>query len=462
VKIVAAADAPVVDLGRAWIIEVMDSPIATVFNRTLNRTYTRQWNQCMLDAQHGDVIEISPGAVHGSLSEMNNYFNGLDSCLLAVSKCVTIRNIPGRGRWTPYVGDEELLNGNRSGIVVFSPQEVGGRAPVVIEGFAFDNWGQRGDSNGVKVRQNYQRNNTWADYHASFTLRNFKIGKRPYFRSASGISGAAEVMTIENGHVYDTGGGINAGDGQGHNFYISARTLTIRGVRAQRSRGNNADGSDDMDGHIMKLSAVNALIEGCVLDADPQWGDNSLHIQAKAGGNFVIRSNLFIDSLRNQNQGRGPIHMCKELGANGQPNYEHWASSEGNSLLVEKNVFVSHYGRPLVHFFPQSHSNAIPASQMSSVTIRDNIGMVTSTPTVMAPFDSSKWIANDPMGGPAWEASNSVMPYSADEAGFNDRMLKVYTRTAGPIAATGGTVSTSRFQYPHGHVTRADAHRGLG
>jgi len=464
-KIAAAANAPPVDIAQPWVIEVMDSPIATVFNRTLGRTYQRQWNRCMEEARHGDLIEISPGAVHGDRSEMANYFNGLDSCMLAVWKGVTIRNIPGRGRWGLLAGDEELLTGGRSGIVIFSPQEIGGRFNITVEGFAFDNWGQFGDSSGIRVRQSYSIDaGSWNRYHTSLTLRNFKIGKRPYFRSASGVAGVAETMTIENGHVYDTGGGINAGDGQDHNFYISARTLVMRGVRAQRSRGNSANAAPDtdMDGHILKVSAVNALIEGCCFDADPQWGDNTHHIQAKAGGNFVIRGNLFIDSVRNQAQGRGPINMCKELSYAGTPNYEWWASSEGNSLLVEKNVFVSHYGRPMVYFFPPGHAYGIPAAQMSSVTIRDNIGMAPSTPTVLAPFDDSKWIANDPKGGPVWRANNSVMPYGANEPGFNGTPLKVYTRTDGPIAASAGEVATRRFQYPHGHVARVDAHRGLG
>jgi hypothetical protein len=461
--IVAAPNAPPVDLAQPWVIEVMDSPIATVFNRTLGRTYQRQWNRCMEDARHGDLIEVSPGAIHGDRSEMSNYFNGLDSCMLAVSKGVTIRNIPGRGRWGLLPGDEELLTGGRSGIVIFSPQEMGGRFDVVLEGFEFDNWGQRGDSIGIRVRESYSIDvGSWNRYHRSLTLRNFKIGKRPYYRSASGVAGTTETMTIENGHVYDTGGGINAGDGQDHNFYISARNLYIRGVRAQRSRGHNADGTDDMDGHIMKLSAVNAWIEGCVLDADPQWGDNTHHIQAKAGGNFVIRGNLFIDSVRNQSQGRGPVNMCKELSMAGLPNYSWWASSEGNSLLVEKNVFINHYGRPMVYFFPAGHSYGIPAAQMRFVTIRDNIGMAPATPTVLAHFDDSKWIANDPLGGPAWSVNNSVMPYGADEPGFSGKPVKVYTRTDGPIPASAGEVATRRFQYPHGHVTRVDAHRGLG
>ena len=153
VTIVAAAGAPAVDIGRAWVIEVMDSPIATVYNRTQSKTYSRQWNLCMDQANHGDLIEISPGAVHGATSEMNNYFNGLDSCMLAVSKGVRIRNIPGRGRWSLFPGDEVLLTGNKSGIVVFSPEEMGGRFPISIEGFAFDNWGQFGDSLGVRIRE---------------------------------------------------------------------------------------------------------------------------------------------------------------------------------------------------------------------------------------------------------------------------------------------------------------------
>jgi hypothetical protein len=202
---------------------------------------------------------------------------------------------------------------------------------------------------------------------------------------------------------------------------------------------------------------------------DGRTGDMTHHLQAKAGGNFVIRGCLFIDGVNNQSQGRAPINMCKELNTDLSPNYEWWASSEGNSLFVEKCVFVSHYGRGCVHFFSQASAFAIPTAQMTNVVgqstpvlIRDNIGMVPTTPTVLSPFSDAKWILNNPVvGAPAWSVSNTVIPYDSTEAAFSNRDIKGYTRAAGAIAASG-SVATKRFVWPHGSEARTDAYRGLG
>lgn len=473
VSIVSGSNAPGVDIRRPWVIDVMDSPIATIINVTKGVTYPPadgNWNTVMAAASHGDVIHISPGAVHKSPADMSNYFNGLDTCMLAIWKGLTIRNIPGRGRWRLYNGTDLMLGG-KSGIVIFEPAAIEGRYPFVVEGFEYDNWGQNGDSNGFKIRQNDPKR-SWSDFHPSLTVRNFKIGRPPYYRSASGFAGAAEVAIFEDGHVYDTGDGLGAAAGNDHNFYFSAKDLYIRGVRAVRSRSSNALGTSTMDGHIMKLSAENGWIEGCVIDNDPtpegtSHGDATHLIQMKAGGNFVIRGCLIRDSINNQSQGRGSINMCREQNGNGNANFDLWsAGAQGNSLLIERNVFINHYGRSLLWFFPSGHpfymAPGQAANQVNSVVVRDNIGMVAGSPTISAPFDDSKWVMNDPTGGAPWATNNSSMPYGRDEPGFDQKALHVYSRTAGALAAQAGTASSLRFQFPHGYVARSDAYQGLG
>jgi hypothetical protein len=101
--------------------------------------------------------------------------------------------------------------------------------------------------------------------------------------------------------------------------------------------------------------------------------------------------------------------------------------------------------------------------------VRDNIGMITDTALaggqwVVPGWSGSKlWIYQDPNAGADWTTGgNAVMTYAADETGFSDRALKRYSRAAGTLAATAGTVSTYRFAWPHGSIARSDAHQGLG
>jgi hypothetical protein len=472
-SLVNDATVPAADRRRATVIEVMDSEQATakilrtgeLFGAGQPGAYAHI--QFAMDRmQDGDILEISPGAIWVGNGDGSQY---LEAAMFHVWKSCTIRNMPGRGRWRLAPSTVAYADG-WGGIVIREPNQsysdvdnhstANPRKVIVIEGFEASNWGRNGDDNGVKMRTMGSDGRTFNHMHASVTFRNFKVGKAPYIPSASGISGAAETMTLEDGWIYDTGGGINANPGNDHNAYVSARTLTLRGVRMSRTRGASADGSVTMDGHMLKASAVNALIEGCAFDATPQ-GDMTHLIQAKAGGNFVIRSTLFGDSINNQSQGRGMINMCRELAGDGvTPNFEWWAGLEGNSLLVERCVFVGHYGRPCVHFFPQGHSYAIPAAQVSSVTVRDNVGMLPATPTVLAPFDSTKWIANDPKSGPAWSANNTVVPYDPTEAAFLNRALKGYG-LAVPVSAAAA-LAMQRFVYPHGFEPRSDNLRGLG
>lgn len=458
--------------------EVLDSAIATIVNVTQSITYApgsypmssqgaTRWGNVMGALNPGDVLEVSPGAIQQE-GESGNYFSGLDSSLLAIWKPnVTIRKMTGRGRWSLYPVDTALA-GTAHGICIYSPTEIGGQGSFDISGFAFDNWGGTSGSNGIRIRNDTEVASAWTHFHTALSLSDFKIGKAPYYKSASGVNGGAYTMTLVNGHIYDTGDGAGGAAGNDHNAYISAHTMNVFGMRFQRSRGSNADGSSTMDGHMLKASAVNALIEGCCFDADPEWGDNTHHIQAKAGGNFIIRGCLFVDSVRNQSQGRGPITMLREYGGTGLPNFEWWAGSEGNSLLIEKNVFVGHYGRGVLYFFPVGAADTgymasgSAEDEISAVTVRDNIAMITATPTVLTPFSQAKYILNDPTGGADWTTrGNAVETYSEDESPFSNRLIKAYTRTAGTLSAGAGSVATKRFVFPHGYVARTDAYQGL-
>jgi hypothetical protein len=461
VNIVAAAGAPQADLHRPWVIEVMRSPIATIHNQTLGRTYGKTHNgttftQVMEEARDGDVIEISPGAVNEIVDDCRNYFFFLDNTAMAVTKGVTIRNMAGHGRWRLFP-EGTAVPASYSGITIFDPLALGGRKSFTVEGFDIvEQFGTNRDAYGVRIRGNGSDGSTFNSMHVAATIRNFKVGKTSG-TTGSGFSGSVETLRIEDGHVFDCGN-----DGYEHNLYVSARTMTLHGVRCARTRG-------PLDGHSAKLSAVTGLIEGCVFDATPQ-GDMSHLLQLKAGGNFTVRGCLFIDSIANMAAGRGHINMCRELSGAGQPNYEWWAGMEGNSLLIEKSVFIGHYGRAVLHFFPSGHPYNTGLT-MSAVTVRDNIGMITDTPSVIANFpglagadyDNRKlWILNDPTSTAGWvQRGNAVMPYGAGEPGFAGKALKRYKRNAGPITVQR-TVSTQRFVYPHGHEPRNDSYGGLG
>lgn len=115
-----------------------------------------------------------------------------------------------------------------------------------------------------------------------------------------------------------------------------------------------------------------------------------------------------------------------------------------------------------MYFFPQGHAHAIPANEMRSVVVRDNLAMVTAVPTSQPPFSSAKWIINDPTQGPAWTVNNGEEPYTPTADAFVDRPLFGYRRRGGPVSARSGRLTTARFTFPHGSVVRDDSDGGLG
>lgn len=474
---------------RGVVIEVIESPaIATIVNVTRGITYewganytgrtgnqaVNRWNAVMAEANANDIIEVSPGAIQGP-GGTTNYWNGIDSTILAIWKPITLRGMTGRGRWRLYP-NRDFATQSPNGITIFAPNEIdSGRGAFTISDFEYDCWGNTSGSYGLRIRTNASAA-AFSDYHSSLTVKNFKMGKPPFERSASGFDGSAETMLFENGHVYDCGAGLSAADGRDHNFYVSARSLTMRGVRCERTRGIRAEGwwepggsGFDMDGHLAKLSFIDGLIEGCAFVCGPR-GDNSLAVQAKAGGNLVMRGCLVIGGRYTQNQGQGMVVMLREGGPS-TPNYEVWwdAFRTGNSVLLERNLFISHFGKPILFFFAADQVSegrmlaGSGADQIASVIVRDNIGMVNNAVTADAPFTSAKWIKNcpDTFQG-AWNIRNTERVYSAGEFGFTDRELLLYGDALGAPAAWQGSQTVKQFLWPHHwrDVTRST--QGLG
>lgn len=514
----------------------------------------------------GDIIEVSPGAFNVGWGAYRE-----DSTFLNIECSVTIRNIPGRGRWMlrePKTYTSAELGYNANGIVLNRPiacynQE---RVEVVIEGGEITNFGTGGSA--IRMRKD---SGGFAGQPRSLTVRNCKLGQYKPHRSASAISGGAEFITIEDSHLMDAGDGL----GNEHNAYISAREMVLRGCRVSRSYGYSVFPPPDnywssyakMDGHLLKLSAIKGTIEGCSIDATGS-ADASLVMQLKAGGNWIIRGNLIIGN-HFPNNGNGMISMLREYGgvtgeypyatgattdggdyplgatsiglaaagsgplnqldqiyidedpypyqvrsstisnvASGggftiwpglrmpisggaksvrvwtRPNMESWAGSEGNSLLFERNVVISHYPRSLLWFRPQIDTTGrlgayealrpaiggdwLPQERLNSLIVRDNIGMCAPGPAPwsLADFpgaDNALWIRNAPDDGGTWNArGNITVPYSTSEEAFSQKELLQYNLASGAIESSTGEVSTRRFTWPHGSITRTDSQRGLG
>jgi hypothetical protein len=470
VNITAAPGAVALDVLRPSIITVTDSELATAQNMRTGQIYgftqggsRRNIQYAITEAADGDTIQISPGAIWSpGVGDGSAY---LETACLHVWKSLTITSIPGQGRWRLAPRSIPFVAGH-SGIVIREPSQTysnpgdtntsNPRKTIVIEGFDFDNWGVNGDDLGVKIRSN-RSTGSWDDFHTSVTFHNFKVGKLPFYRSASGVGGSAENLTFFDGHVYDTGDGVGAAAGNDHNFYVSARNLVMRGVRSSRTRSSQYpfNQASTLDGHIMKLTFNHALIEGCVLDCSPE-GDNSITLQAKGGGNLVVRGCLLISGKHSQTA-TGSIVFEKE-----NNNFGGWSYGlEGHSVLVEKNVFINHRPyvagydeRAMVYCRPPGHANQVDPAQISSFIIRDNVGIS----TVPSPL----WIRNPPaaFADSSWNISNSALQYDVSESVFSQRELLQYRVAAGPIP--GNALATQRFVFPHGYVARSDSSRGLG
>ena len=118
-------------------IEVIpNAQLATLVNATKGITYSassNNWNTMMAAADHGDTIEISPGYVHATQSDMSNYFsNNIQGALLAVWKAVNLKGMADRGRWRLFGSDNILTDTGRNagGIVIYSPADLGVRASI--------------------------------------------------------------------------------------------------------------------------------------------------------------------------------------------------------------------------------------------------------------------------------------------------------------------------------------------
>ena len=466
---------------RDIIIEVMDTELAVANHiraSSIIGTYGYGqaqpiWYAVQDLAQDGDIFEISPGAITDDLTlGVGVPSSYLEKAVLKINKSITLRGMTDRGRWrllpssfTPTDAD------NFSGVLILSPGDITGtdwdsdpttegrRKTIVVQDFDFDNWGTTGSDHAVKLRSPTEVTD-WSQIHTSVTFSNFKVGKLPFYQSASGFSGAAETLIFSDGYVFDTGDGVGAAAGNDHNFYITARYLTMTGVRASRTRSAEYpfNQSNTLDGHILKATFHYATLEGCVFDCGPE-GDNSKTIQAKGGGNLIVRGCVLIMGQHAQDV-RGGISFEKETGNYGG---DWFYGAAGHSLLIEKNVFINHraYSPPgdalaMVYFYPSGNAREVDPATITSCVIRDNIGMSTVTD-----YDTY-WIQNPPsvFADGDWSTSNSVETYNSSETPFADKLLKSYTRAAGTIAASG-TVATYRFTWPHGSIARSDAFRGI-
>jgi hypothetical protein len=454
---------PIADLDRDSIIEVMDTEQAVAQIMRTGELFGagqvgpyKNIQYAMNRMQDGDTLQISPGAIYipgnGDGSEY------LEASALLVYKGCTITNIPGRGRWRLAPSSMSTLLDRYNGITIAEPNQtysgvgdtgagVNPRKTIVIEGFDFDNFHL--DGHGVRLRAN-SSTGSYNDFHVAITLRNFKIGTKGTNTSLSGIAGdGSETLTLEDGHIYDCGNG----GGQDHNMYIGAKNLVMRGIRTSRTRGS-------LEGHLAKTTFNNGTFEGCVFDTGT-LGDSSIGLQAKGGGNLIVRGCLFISGAL-VNTATGLIVYEKELGDTPPGNYGGWTYGlSGHSVLVEKNVFINH--RPhvppgdamgFVYCRPAGHGWEVTPASITSFVVRDNLGMST--------VPSSGWIKNAPPSytGGAWTVGNTAITYDSAETPFSNREMKGYNRALGPIAASG-SASTYSFVWPHGSVARTDAYRGL-
>jgi hypothetical protein len=88
--------------------------------------------------------------------------------------------------------------------------------------------------------------------------------------------------------------------------------MIIRGVRSSRFTWvvNDLGNTIPRDGHIWKVSAVEGVFEGNVIDIQPA-GDCKHMLQLKAGGKWTIRGNYF---LGGQGTNGSPVTMLREYG----------------------------------------------------------------------------------------------------------------------------------------------------
>lgn len=442
-----------------WRIEVMDSPIAqwnVIRSGSIIGTYGKNvgagttWYNCMRDiVQDGDTVEITPGAINATEADCTGYFNGLDNAGMAIFRGVTIRNMAGRGRWRLFpLGT--VVGASRSGITIYSPTDLkdepgNPRKSFTVQGFDLtDQIGANRDAYGFRVRQGAPDGITWNYTHVQVNVKDFKIGMT-FGTCGSGFNNGAEVMVIEDGHVFDCGW-----SGYEHNFYVTSHYLTIKGVRSSRSR-------TPLDGHIFKTRSANTTIQGCVFEG-LTGSDNTDVIQIANGGNAIITGNLLVQGPTPSANNGIIVYENEQAG-----NVPWFYGLEGHSLIVRQNVMISRaglqfgWGCPLVTLRP---SNSAAYIMPSTLTVSDNIGTNVNLATTY-------WIAqtiNNTSGFTAladWTVGNTVGTYDASDSIFSDTALKLYSRTAGTIAGSG-TLATNRFLWPHGYMARNDNFRGLG
>jgi len=523
-NLVGNADVPTIDhdrsslaIGEQWRIEVMDSDYAVAQNMRTGVMYGPGYSvnysiQVAVDQmQTGDTVCISPGYVAPDGGNWTGAgFWGADNALVCLrpgsidavvgADNITVKNFPGRGRWKlrrPTDANNRQVS-YASGLLIGAPTELGGRKTITVEGFDFDWWGVSADAYGVRVRQFYNTDGSdpstsWNDYHASLSFRNFKVGKTDIRAgSGSGFLCASENLLFENGHVFDCGGSTE------HNFYLSGRFVTMRGVRTTRSRRTWMD--EDMawhpgssgTGHLVKTRCAGGLFEGCIFDtyenapvsmlgmvgADANTGNTttSQHtalLQIANGGDYTVQGCAFINS-NSPHSARGLLRYSDES--------IHWNiapfdwNSRTHRLIVRRNVFINRYVVYDINW-PGSMVNiwqdyrgylndpangafyTVPVEPEPDVQIYDNIGSHLNN-------NPSAWIIHPPHGiypgSPSWSTNNSSVTYTPGDEAWMIPYALDYRLKAGAPVATGPAVNTYSFVFPHGAVQRNNNLRGIG
>jgi hypothetical protein len=286
----------------------------------------------------------------------------------------------------------------------------------------------------------------------------------------SGISGTIENLLIEDGYIYDFGGGRWQIEGNDHNLYITPRFLTARGLITARTRGPVFNSGENywkpMDGHLFKMRGISSTFEGCTFYSN-ESADNSRLLQFANGGTHSVTGCVFIQGTHSVNPGM--VSFEWEYSGRVFDNTSATDPSRVDSLTMRNNVFIQRSpavnyqvgGNPFVYCRPtDALSDGGPAGAYAlnpTIDIRDNIGAHILGGT--ADMTDLQYIIHKTQSV-AWSTNNTRETYSANDVWATNPRVFDYRRAAGAIS--GAAIATRRFIYPSWSDPRSDSLRGLG